>query len=83
MAALLLPKCGATQSRERLRQLVAEFAQSLDLRGGRIRAIPPLSKKATRERLVPVFLAPAPTEQPPRKLSGTRTALLDDLERGA
>src|ERR1700722_1237252 len=36
-----------------------------------------------RERLTPFRATSAPTEQPPRKLSGTRTAWLDDLERGA
>jgi hypothetical protein len=41
------------------------------------------SDKVMRESLTPVSSAPAPMEQPPRKLSGTRTAWLDDLERGA
>jgi hypothetical protein len=49
----------------------------------RIPAIRDMSDKAMRESLMLVHPASAPTEQPPRKLSGTRTAWLDDLERDA
>jgi len=49
----------------------------------RIHAIRMLSDKAMRESPMLVHPASAPTEQPPRKLSGTRTAWLDDLERDA
>src|SRR5215471_17260490 len=49
----------------------------------RIHAIRDASDKAMRESPMLVHPASAPTEQPPRKLSGTRTAWLDDLERDA
>ena len=49
----------------------------------RIYAIRALSNKAMRESPMLAHPASAPTEQPPRKLSGTRTAWLDDLERDA